>query len=156
MAVTPLELLGARAKRAARELVRASGATKSAALEAAATELIAQTGPILAANVSDTDRARAAGADATSIDRLRLDEHRLAQMAEGLRAVAALSDPIGEVVEGFVRPNGLRVERVRVPLGVVGIIYENRPNVTAGAAAHCLKSGNAALLRGSAGALESN
>lgn len=156
MAVTPLELLGARAKRAARELVRASGATKSAALEAAATELIAQTGPILAANVSDTDRARAAGADATSIDRLRLDEHRLAQMADGLRAVAALRDPVGEVVEGFVRPNGLRVTRVRVPLGVIGIVYENRPNVTSDAAALCLKSGNAVMLRGSAAAIDSN
>ena len=81
---------------------------------------------------------------------------RVAQMADGLRSVVALPDPVGEVVEGFVRPNGLRVERVRVPLGVVGIIYENRPNVTADAAALCVKSGNAAMLRGSHGALESN
>lgn len=156
MAVTPLELLGARAKSAARELAKASGATKTAALHAAAAELIAQTASILAANANDTERAIHAGSDTAIIDRLRLDEGRLAQMADGLRAVAALSDPVGEVVEGFVRPNGLRVERVRVPLGVIGIVYENRPNVTSDAAALCLKSGNAVMLRGSAGAIDSN
>ncbi len=111
---------------------------------------------ILEANAADLKTARIGGADATSLDRLRLDAHRVASMAQGLRDVAALSDPVGEVVAGWVRPNGLRVSQVRVPLGVVGIIYENRPNVTSDAAALCLKSGNAVLLRGSSSAIVSN
>ncbi len=111
---------------------------------------------ILEANAADLETARIGGADATSLDRLRLDAHRVASMAQGLRDVAALSDPVGEVVAGWVRPNGLRVSQVRVPLGVVGIIYENRPNVTSDAAALCLKSGNAVLLRGSSSAIVSN
>lgn len=156
MAVTPLELLGKRAKVAARELAKASGATKTAALHAAADQLIAHQAVILEANSKDIERAVASGADATIIDRLRLDEGRIAVMAEGLRAVAGLSDPVGELVEGSVRPNGLRVKRVRVPLGVIGIVYENRPNVTSDAAGLCLKSGNAVMLRGSAGAIDSN
>jgi glutamate-5-semialdehyde dehydrogenase len=156
MAVTPLELLGERAKVAARELAKASGATKTAALHAAADQLLAHQTSILEANSRDTLRAIASGADATIIDRLRLDAGRIAAMAEGLRAVAALSDPVGEIVEGFVRPNGLRIKRVRVPLGVIGIVYENRPNVTSDAAGLCLKSGNAVMLRGSAGAIDSN
>ena len=156
MAVSPLELLGARAKAAARELGKASGATKSAALHAAADQLIAEQSSILDANARDTERAVAAGADSTIIDRLRLDAGRISAMAAGLRSVAELSDPVGELVEGFVRPNGLRVRRVRVPLGVIGIVYENRPNVTSDAAGLCLKSGNAVMLRGSAGAIDSN
>jgi glutamate-5-semialdehyde dehydrogenase len=111
---------------------------------------------ILASNVADLEEAKAAGLGATALDRLRLDERRLASMAEALRSVAAAADPLGEVLEGSVRPNGLRVERVRVPLGVVGIIYENRPNVTSDAAGLCLKSGNAAFLRGSSSALRTN
>jgi glutamate-5-semialdehyde dehydrogenase len=111
---------------------------------------------ILAANATDVERAERDGADATSLDRLRLDRARVAAMAAGLRQVAGLPDPVGEVVDGWVRPNGLRVERRRVPLGVVGIIYENRPNVTSDAAGLCLKSGNAVLLRGSSSAISSN
>ncbi len=115
-----------------------------------------RTGEILAANASDVERAGTTGVAPAVIDRLRLSEARVAAMAGGLRQVAGLADPVGEVVEGWVRPNGLRIEKVRVPLGVVAIIYENRPNVTSDAAGLCLKSGNAAFLRGSSGALASN
>ncbi len=111
---------------------------------------------ILAANAEDVARAESDGVSATVIDRLRLSSQRIDAMAAGLRQVAALADPVGEVVDGWVRPNGLRIERVRVPLGVVAIIYENRPNVTSDAAGLCLKSGNAAFLRGSSGAISSN
>jgi len=104
----------------------------------------------------DVAAAEAAGMDASPLDRLRLSEARLESMARGLRQVAALPDPVGEVLDGSRRPNGLEIRRVRVPLGVVAIIYENRPNVTSDAAGICLKSGNAAILRGSAGALRSN
>jgi len=152
----PLTELGAWSRAAARAVARATGAAKDEALGLAAERLLDQAGDLLAANLADVQRAESAGADATVVDRLRLTEARITAIAEGLHSVMALPDPVGEVVEGWVRPNGLRVERVRVPLGVVGIIYENRPNVTADAAALCLKSGNAAFLRGSAGALESN
>jgi glutamate-5-semialdehyde dehydrogenase len=111
---------------------------------------------LVEANRADLAGAEAAGMAAAAQDRLRLDEARVRAMAAGLRSVAALADPVGEVVEGWVRPNGLRVTRVRVPLGVVGVIYENRPNVTSDAAGLCLKAGNAAFLRGSSTALESN
>ncbi len=151
-----LAQLGLRAKKAARQLALVPSLVKDEALAAAADRLVERSDEILSANAKDVDRSTASGATATVVDRLRLTEARVAMMADGLRAVAALSDPVGQVVEGYVRPNGLRVERVRVPLGVVGIIYENRPNVTADAAALCLKSGNAAVLRGSAGALASN
>jgi len=134
----------------------AVGAAKDEALHAAADQLVARAEEILAANEADVERATRSGAEPTTVDRLRLNDARIGQMAGGLRAVADLADPVGEVVEGYVRPNGLVVERVRVPLGVVGVIYENRPNVTADAAALCLKAGNAAFLRGSAGALSSN
>jgi glutamate-5-semialdehyde dehydrogenase len=156
MAISPLEELGARARIAARELAKASSATKADALKAAADALEKSAPAILEANERDIERTTAMGADATMIDRLRLDLGRISSMADGLRAVALLPDPVGEVVEGFVRPNGLRITRVRVPLGVIGIVYENRPNVTSDAAALCLMSGNAVLLRGSAGAIESN
>src|ERR1700722_12419295 len=156
MAISSLEELGARARIAARELAKASSATKADALKAAAEALEKSAPAILEANERDVERASAAGADATMIDRLRLDVGRITSMADGLRSVAALPDPVGELVEGFVRPNGLRVSRVRVPLGVIGIVYENRPNVTSDAAALCLMSGNAVLLRGSAGAIDSN
>jgi glutamate-5-semialdehyde dehydrogenase len=148
--------LAQRATSAARALAVASGAAKNEALAHAADLLVDATAEILRANAADVERAEGAGAPATAIDRLRLDARRIETMADGLRAVAALPDPIGEVVEGSVRPNGLVVERIRVPLGVVGVIYENRPNVTADAAGLCVKSGNVAFLRGSAGALESN
>jgi glutamate-5-semialdehyde dehydrogenase len=148
--------LGRRAKGAARLLATMPSSAKNEALASAADRLAERSDEILNANAKDVARSLEGGATETVVDRLRLSEARVAMMADGLRAVALLADPVGEVVEGYVRPNGLRVERVRVPLGVVGIIYENRPNVTADAAALCLKSGNAALLRGSAGALESN
>jgi glutamate-5-semialdehyde dehydrogenase len=151
-----LEELGRRAVLASRLLAIAGSAQKDEALGQAADLLGGRAGEILSANEVDVDSARAAGASETTVDRLRLSESRLDAMASGLRNVARLPDPVGEVVEGYVRPNGLRVERVRVPLGVVGIIYENRPNVTSDAAALCLKAGNAVLLRGSGSALQSN
>jgi glutamate-5-semialdehyde dehydrogenase len=148
--------LGRRAKAAAAVLASASTAEKNAALVAGAELLEQRAGDLLAANRLDVEAADAAGMDAGPLDRLRLSDARIAGMADGLRAVAALPDPVGEVLDGWRRPNGLRIERRRVPLGVVAIIYENRPNVTSDAAGICLKSGNAALLRGSATALRSN
>ncbi|HEY7947930.1 MAG TPA: glutamate-5-semialdehyde dehydrogenase [Acidimicrobiales bacterium] len=148
--------LGRRAKAASRLMATASGATKDTALRLAADLLEQRSADILAANGADVFGAQAEGATATALDRLRLTDDRLAAMAAGLRQVAGLADPVGEVVDGSVRPNGLRVERVRVPLGVVGIIYENRPNVTSDAAGLCLKAGNATMLRGSSSALRSN
>ena len=148
--------LGRRAKAAAALLASASTAEKNAALVAAADLLDQRAHDLLAANRLDVEAADAAGMDAGPLDRLRLTDARIGGMADGLRAVAALPDPIGEVLDGWRRPNGLRIERRRVPLGVVAIIYENRPNVTSDAAGICLKSGNAAILRGSATALRSN
>ena len=150
------EALGARARAASRALALASTTQKDQALGAAADLLEARADEVLAANARDVDAATAAGTTATVIDRLRLTDARVAGMAAGLRQVATLPDPVGEVVDGWVRPNGLAIRRVRVPLGVVAIIYENRPNVTSDAAALCLKSGNAALLRGSSAAINSN
>ena len=148
--------LGRRAKAASRRLATASTAEKDGALHAAAALLLERAPEILEANAADLEAARAAGMDASPLDRLRLTDARLESMARGLRQVAALPDPVGEVLDGSRRPNGLEIRRVRVPLGVVAIIYENRPNVTSDAAGICLKSGNAALLRGSASALNSN
>jgi len=148
--------LGRRAKQASRAVATASTATKDDALLAAADLLVARTAEVLDANAADVARAEGAGVAGTVIDRLRLDPSRVEAMAGGLRQVAALADPVGEVLDGWVRPNGLRIRRVRVPLGVVAIIYENRPNVTSDAAGLCLKSGNAAFLRGSSGAISSN
>jgi glutamate-5-semialdehyde dehydrogenase len=155
-APVPLPELGRRARAASRLLATASTATKDAALLAAADLLVARTDDLLAANALDVARAEADGAGSTVIDRLRLTPAKVDGMASGLRQVAALPDPVGEVLDGWVRPNGLRISRVRVPLGVVAIIYENRPNVTSDAAGLCLKSGNAAFLRGSSGAIDSN
>jgi glutamate-5-semialdehyde dehydrogenase len=156
MADPVLSAQGAAVKDASLVLRGASSATKDAALHSAADALGERAEAILAANAHDVEAASAAGMALPAIDRLTLDDARLAQMAAGLRGVAALADPVGEVVDGSVRPNGLRVERVRVPLGVVGVIYENRPNVTSDAAGLCLKSGNAAFLRGSASAQTTN
>jgi glutamate-5-semialdehyde dehydrogenase len=147
---------GRRAREAATVLATASRRTKDAALIAMAEALITRTPEILLANAEDVDRARAADTPAHIVDRLSLNEKRVAGMADGLRQVAGLPDPVGEVVRGTVLPNGLELRQVRVPLGVVGIIYEARPNVTADAAGLCLKSGNAALLRGSSSARVSN
>jgi len=134
----------------------ASSAEKDAALHAAADLLVANSEPIIAANRVDVDRAESSGMAAPLVDRLRLDVARIESMAGGLRQVAALADPVGQVSDGWVRPNGLRIERVHVPLGVVAIIYESRPNVTSDAFGLCLKSGNAAFLRGSSSAIDSN
>ena len=152
----PVAELGRRAKAASRVLATASTAAKDAALAAAADLLVRQSAEILEANAEDVARAEAAGTTATVVDRLRLSDARVEAMADGLRQVAALPDPVGEIADGWTRPNGLAIERVRVPLGVVAIIYENRPNVTSDAFGLCLKSGNAAFLRGSSAALVSN
>lgn len=148
--------LGERAKAAATVLAQAPGAVRNEALQSAADLLQEASDSVLAANRDDVANAEAAGTSATLIDRLRLDLGRISAMAAGLRNVAALADPVGQVVDGWVRPNGLAVERVRVPLGVVAIIYESRPNVTSDAFGLCLKSGNTAFLRGSGAALNSN
>jgi glutamate-5-semialdehyde dehydrogenase len=148
--------LGRRAKSASRVLARASTGAKDAALLTAADLLLERAAEIQAANATDLAGAEAGGMASGPLDRLRLTDARLEGMADGLRTVAALPDPVGEVLDGWTRPNGLVIERVRVPLGVVAIIYENRPNVTSDAAGLCLKSGNAALLRGSGSALRSN
>jgi glutamate-5-semialdehyde dehydrogenase len=148
--------LGRRARLASRRLASASTAEKDAALLTAADLLVERTPEILAANATDTEHAATGGMEPGPLDRLRLTAGRIASMADGLRKVAALPDPVGELLDGGVRPNGLEIQRVRVPLGVVAIIYENRPNVTSDAASLCLKSGNAALLRGSGSALRSN
>ncbi|WAJ26971.1 glutamate-5-semialdehyde dehydrogenase [Antarcticirhabdus aurantiaca] len=140
--------LGARARAAARILATAPSAAKDAALRAMADAIEARSAGILAANAEDVARAEEAGMAASFIDRLRLDDKRLAGIAEALREVAALPDPVGAVTAEWTRPNGLRIARVRTPLGVIGVIYESRPNVTADAGALCLKAGNAVILRG--------
>ncbi len=154
--VVAVSELGRRAKAASRLLAKASTADKDAALLAGADCLETDADVILAANASDVARAEAAGTSAAVVDRLRLTRARIGAMAAGLRQVAALRDPVGEVTEGWTRPNGLAITKMRVPLGVVAIIYENRPNVTSDAFGLCAKSGNAAFLRGSSAALASN
>ena len=144
------------AKEAARALALASTRAKNDALQQMARGLEEKTALVLDANRADLARARAAGLASAFMDRLTLSESRLEEMAAGLRQVAALPDPVGETVEAWRRPNGVEISRVRVPLGVIGFIYESRPNVTADAAGLCLKSGNAVLLRGGSEALESN
>ena len=144
------------AKEAARVLALASTRAKNDALQQMARGLEEKTALVLDANRADLARARSAGLTSAFMDRLTLSESRLEEMAAGLRQVAALPDPVGETVEAWRRPNGVEISRVRVPLGVVGFIYESRPNVTADAAGLCLKSGNAVLLRGGSEALESN
>ncbi len=151
-----LEDLGRRARAAARRLATAPTAAKDEALRTAADLLVERTEELVAANAADVERSRSGGAADSAIDRLRLGPARVEAMAAGLRQVAALADPVGSVVEGWRRPNGLLIEKVRVPLGVVAIVYENRPNVTSDAFGLCLKSGNAAFLRGSSAALGSN
>jgi glutamate-5-semialdehyde dehydrogenase len=144
------------ARDASRVLAGLDTATKDAALAAVADALIDATPEILAANEQDMDAGREAGLDAALLDRLALDEGRVAAMAAGVRAIAALPDPVGEVIDGSRLPNGLDVRKVRVPLGVVAVVYEARPNVTIDATALCLKSGNAVVLRGSSSAAHSN
>jgi glutamate-5-semialdehyde dehydrogenase len=156
MAVTPIPELARRSKAASRLLATASTAVKDEALLTAADLLEARAADVLEANSQDVAGAEAAGIAPGLVDRLRLTDQRIAGMASGLRQVASLPDPVGEVLDGWVRPNGLQISRVRVPLGVVAIIYESRPNVTSDAFGLCLKSGNAAFLRGSSTAVHSN
>lgn len=153
--MTRLEEMGAAAKQAARKLAVA-GNQKDAALEAIAAALEAHTEEILEANREDLSAAEKNGMSRSLMDRLALNEKRIQGMADGVRQVKAQPDPVGQVLEGGVRPNGLRIEKVAVPLGVIGIIYEARPNVTADAAALCLKAGNAVILRGGKEAFRSN
>ncbi|KRC66694.1 gamma-glutamyl phosphate reductase [Aeromicrobium sp. Root236] len=145
-----------RARVAAATLAVTPRAGKDAALHAMADALVAGTAPIVAANDLDVEAARAAGTGENVIDRLRLDPARVAAFADGLRDIAALPDPVGEVVRGATLANGLRMQQIRVPMGVIGMIYEGRPNVTADAAGICLKAGSAVLLRGSSSAARSN
>jgi glutamate-5-semialdehyde dehydrogenase len=151
-----MQMIGAQARAASRQLAKAETHTKDAALLAAAAALRREHASLLAANAEDVAAATAHGMDAAFIDRLTLGEHGVEAMAEGLEQVAALPDPIGEISEMRFRPSGIQVGKMRVPLGVVGIIYESRPNVTADAAALCLKSGNAVILRGGSESLRSN
>jgi glutamate-5-semialdehyde dehydrogenase len=148
--------VGERARAAARLVARASTAAKNLALETAARAIEDSVDALLAANADDVAKARASGSDAAFVDRLVLTPATIAAMAEGVRQVASLADPVGEMTDLDYRPSGIQVGKMRVPLGVVGIIYESRPNVTADAASLCLKSGNACILRGGSEALHSN
>jgi len=148
--------LGRRAREAARVLAASDTGTRNRALEAMAAAIEAEADTLRAENALDMQAGREAGLDAALLDRLELTPERIAGMAEGLRQIAALPDPVGQVSELAYRPSGIQVGRMRVPLGVIGIIYESRPNVTADAAGLCLKSGNAAILRGGSEALRSN
>jgi glutamate-5-semialdehyde dehydrogenase len=148
--------IGRRARQAARVLALASTGQKDAALSAMAAQIRARRAAILAANAEDLAEARRGGATAAFLDRLALDDKRIAAMADGVELIGALPDPVGKVTESWTRPNGMTIERVRVPLGVVGIVYESRPNVTADAGALCLKAGNAAILRGGSESYRSN
>ncbi|KVC27319.1 glutamate-5-semialdehyde dehydrogenase [Burkholderia pseudomultivorans] len=148
--------LGRRARHASRAMARASTAAKNAALEAVAHAIERDAQALKDANARDVARAREKGLDAAFVDRLTLSDKALKTMVEGLRQVASLADPIGEIGNLKFRPSGIQVGQMRVPLGVIGIIYESRPNVTIDAAALCLKSGNATILRGGSEALESN
>src|SRR5689334_25242192 len=156
MPTTAFSEVAQRARAAATTLALVTRADKDAALEAMATALLEDEATVLAANAEDVARAGAAGTPDNVVDRLRLDRSRLEGMAQGLRDVAGLPDPVGEVVRGSTLANGLELRQVRVPFGVIGIIYEARPNVTADAAGICLKAGSAVLLRGSSSARRSN
>src|SRR5262249_49368706 len=140
--------IGRRARAAARTLALSAAAQRDAALTAMARAIRASEAGILAANVEDVAEVKAAGTSAAFLDRLTLTPKIVAAMADGIDVVRELADPVGAVMESWTRPNGMTIERVRVPLGVVGVIYESRPNVTADAAVLCLKAGNAAILRG--------
>lgn len=148
--------MGRRARAASRELVKLSPQQKNAILLAMADEIVAQEEIILAANAKDLARAETNGLSKAMIDRLTLDSKRLAAIAQAVREVAALPDPVGEVLTEWTRPNGLHITKKRVPIGVIGIIFESRPNVTTDAASLCFKTGNATLLRGGSEAIDSN
>ncbi|MCX8144705.1 MAG: glutamate-5-semialdehyde dehydrogenase [Azovibrio sp.] len=151
-----MQTLGRQARAASRRLARASTAEKNAALEAIASAILRDKEALLAANARDLEAARAAGLEPALLDRLTLSPKGVDSMAEGVRQIAQLPDPIGEMSDIKFRPSGIQVGKMRVPLGVIGIIYEARPNVTADAAALCLKSGNAAILRGGSEAIHAN
>ena len=151
-----MQELGERVKAASKDLATISTAVKDETLRTAADCLVAATAEILDANSSDIERAQTRGTSETVVDRLRLDASRVNEMAEGLRQLVTLADPVGKVLDNWTRPNGLEIQKIQVPLGVVAIIYENRPNVTSDAFGLCLKSGNAAFLRGSSAAIDSN
>ena len=148
--------IGRRARAAARVLALASAEQKNRALQLMAAAIRAQVSPILAANTEDIAEARTAGVTGAFLDRLALNPARVEAVAEGIDVVRALKDPVGTITESWTRPNGMRIERVRVPLGVIGIVYESRPNVTADAGVLCLKAGNAAILRGGSDSLRSS
>jgi glutamate-5-semialdehyde dehydrogenase len=147
---------GRRARAAARLMRQIGAEQKNAGLVAMADELVAAEAEILEANARDVEKARAAGLSAAMLDRLTLNSKRLIAMADGVRQVASLPDPVGECIRDWTRPNGLRIQKMRVPIGVIGIIYESRPNVTADAAVLCAKTGNATILRGGSESIESN
>lgn len=151
-----LEAIGLRSKNAAVEMNRLDSAAKNLGLRAAASALVRNSAEILEANAIDVEAAEKSGMSESLIDRLRLDEARINGMSEGLIQVSELKDPIGEVLSSFIRPNGLHIEKVRVPMGVIGMIYESRPNVTADAFGLCFKSGNSVILRGGSDAINSN
>jgi glutamate-5-semialdehyde dehydrogenase len=148
--------LGENARAAAHPLAIASGAAKNTALEAMAEAIVRHESEILAANAIDMENGRKAGLAASFLDRLELTPDRIRAMADGIRAIAALNDPVGDVIAEWDRPNGLHIERVRTPLGVIGVIYESRPNVTADAGALCVKAGNAVILRGGSDSVNSS
>jgi len=151
-----IHTIGLRAREASRALARLSATQKNKILVAMADELVVRSPEILAANAEDTSAAEKNGLTKAAIDRLRLTPDRISGMADGIRQVAALEDPVGEILRDWTRPNGIRIQKVRTPIGVIGIIYESRPNVTADAAVLCLKTGNAVILRGGSEALASN
>jgi len=151
-----LEVLGKAAKKAARQLASLSSSRKNKALEKIAEALRARSNEIIEANIIDLDAARANGLSTAMVDRLILNEERVNDMAKGLEMVACLPDPVGKVHSEFIRPNGLAIEKISVPIGVIGIIYESRPNVTVDAAGLCLKAGNTVILRGGKEAINSN
>lgn len=148
--------IGRNAKAASRPLAIASAERKHAALIAMADAIVARTDEILSANAIDLENARESGVAASFIDRLTLSEGRIRDMANGIRAIAEFKDPVGDIIAEWDRPNGLHIERVRTPLGVIGVIYESRPNVTADAGALCLKAGNAVILRGGSDSFHSS
>jgi glutamate-5-semialdehyde dehydrogenase len=151
-----IHTIGRRAREASRSLARLSATLKNKILIAMADELVVRSPEILAANAEDTAAAEKNGLTKAAIDRLRLTPDRISGMADGIRQVAALEDPVGEILRDWARPNGIQIQKIRTPIGVIGIIYESRPNVTADAAVLCLKTGNAVILRGGSEALASN
>ncbi len=151
-----VQQLGQAARRASRQLAGLAGASKVAALKSAAAAIRENREPLMQANAADVAAATQAGLAPNLIERLKLNDKRINAMADAIDQIAAQVDPVGQIIEGYTRPNGLRIEKMRVPIGVILFIYESRPNVTSDAAALCLKSGNAVILRGGKESLNSN